>query len=298
MTTSIEFIPCIVNSMLRLLKLESYNDEIKESAMRKLLSFLSEISYKESLPILSKKIHQILTQELKNEDPYKRLKKKYNDLLLDLYTELKLTINNAADPVNMAMRLAVAGNVIDFGPQFQMDIMQTIDKVIHSNFAIDDSGLLKDDLKSAKSLLYVGDNCGEIVMDKLFLSILNIPQIYYAVRHSPVINDATIEDAKYVGIDNFADIISIGDNTPGAVWNSTSEEFKNIFNSADVVISKGQGNLEGLIDVKHNIYFLLVTKCELIGELIGTKKSDFVIKRSPFMKKEKAVLKECMVKSL
>jgi uncharacterized protein with ATP-grasp and redox domains len=295
MTTNIECIPCIINSLLRLLKLESYSDEIKESAIRKLLSFLSEVSYNEPPPILSKKIHQILSQELNTEDPYKRLKKKYNDLLLELYPQLLQTINNAEHPVNMAMRLAVAGNVIDFGPQFQMDIMKTIDKVVYSEFAYDDSRLLHEDLKSAKSLLYVGDNCGEIVMDKLFLSFIDVPQIVYAVRHSPVINDATIEDAEYVGIDKYAKIISMGDNTPGAVWNSTSEEFKNVFRNADVVISKGQGNLEGLIDVDQNIYFLLVTKCELIGNLIETKKGDFVIKRSSFMKNKTLMKKEAVI---
>jgi uncharacterized protein with ATP-grasp and redox domains len=129
-------------------------------------------------------------------------------------------------------------------------------------------------------LFYIGDNCGEIVLDKLFLTYLNVPEKYFAVRDHPVINDATYQDAKMAGIRDVAKVVTTGDNAPGAVWESTSEEFKRIFLNADVIISKGQGNLEGLIDVPHNhIYFLLVTKCDLIADRVGTKKGEFILKK-------------------
>jgi len=139
---------------------------------------------------------------------------------------------------------------------------------------------LKEDLKSAKSLLYIGDNCGEIVLDKLFIKHIEVANIYFAVRSSPVINDITIDDALMVGMDKIAKIITTGDNAPGAVWESTSNEFKQVFNKADVIISKGQGNLEGLIDVPGNIYFLFVSKCDLIARRVGAKKGDFIVKQS------------------
>jgi len=129
-------------------------------------------------------------------------------------------------------------------------------------------------------LLYIGDNCGEIVLDKLFLEKINIPEKYFAVRNGPVINDVTIDDANKVGMDKIADVITTGDDAPGAVWESTSNEFKAIFEKADVIISKGQGNLEGLIDINKNIYFLLVTKCDLIANRLGTQKGEFVVKRA------------------
>ena len=144
--------------------------------------------------------------------------------------------------------------------------------------AIDDSQLLRRELKRARSVFYLGDNCGEIVLDKLFLSCLDVPVKYFAVRGGPVINDATYQDARMVEMRDVAKVVTTGDNAPGAVWESTSEEFKDVFLNADVIISKGQGNLEGLMDVPHqNIYFLLVTKCDLIAGRMGTKKGEFIV---------------------
>jgi uncharacterized protein with ATP-grasp and redox domains len=131
---------------------------------------------------------------------------------------------------------------------------------------------------NAKNILYLGDNAGEIVMDKLFLETIKHQNVYYAVRGMPVINDVTIEDAKYVGIDKFAKIISNGYDSPSTILDKCSEEFINIYNKADLIISKGQGNLEGLINVKNEkIFFLLMVKCGVIGDELGVKKGDFVV---------------------
>ena len=139
---------------------------------------------------------------------------------------------------------------------------------------------MQSDAKTAKNLLYIGDNCGEIVLDKLFLETISVPVKYFVVRGGPVINDITIDDAMMTGINTIAQIISTGDDAPGAVWETTSEEFKSVFNAADVIISKGQGNLEGLIDVPGNTYFLFVSKCDLIARRIGANKGDFIIKKN------------------
>ena len=158
--------------------------------------------------------------------------------------------------------------------------MDTIDRVVHTDMAIDDSPRLRKELRDASTVLYVGDNCGEIVLDKLFIETIDHPNIYFAVRGKPVINDITVEDAEKVGMDRVAKIVTTGDDAPGAVWETASEDFKELFLSSDVVISKGQGNLEGLIDVRHNIYFLLVTKCDLIANRVGAKTGDFIVKRA------------------
>jgi uncharacterized protein with ATP-grasp and redox domains len=139
---------------------------------------------------------------------------------------------------------------------------------------------LRQDLKNAQTLLYIGDNCGEIVLDKLFLESIDIPQKFIVVRESPIINDITKDDAKMTGIDKIATVITTGDNSPGAVWGSVSQEFKDHFRNVDVVISKGQGNLEGLIDVPHDhIYFMLVVKCDLVAKRIDTEREAFIVKK-------------------
>jgi len=279
MNISLDCIPCIVNSFLRLLKSGILPDAEKEPAMRRLLDFLAEADYRQSPPALGREMHRMIRDVLKNPDPYKEIKEKYNRMMLDLYDDFKEMVQKADDPFDTAMRLAIAGNVIDFGPQQQLDVMDTINRVIHADLAIDDSLQLRQDLQNASSVLYVGDNCGEIVMDRLFIETINHPNISFAVRGGPVINDVTVEDAEKVGMHQLAKIITTGDDAPGAVWETVSDEFKDIFYKSDVVIAKGQGNLEGLIDVKHNSYFLLVTKCDLIGGRVGARTGDFIVKR-------------------
>lgn len=280
MQLSLDCIPCSVNSIRRLLNTAMIPEKDKEPLMRKLLAFLAEADYTLSPPVLGREMHRMIRQQLNIPDPYRDIKEKYNRMMLDRFPEFEKKVEQAKDPFDSAMRLAIAGNVIDFGARRQLDIMETINRVMYAQFAIDDSRQLRRDLRDAHTLLYIGDNCGEIVLDKLFLQYLHVPELYFAVRGGPIINDITFEDARMVGIDRVAKVISTGDDSPGVVWETSSEEFKQVFNKADVIISKGQGNLEGLIDIPQNIYFLLVVKCALIGSRFGVKEGQFVVKRS------------------
>lgn len=281
MQLSLDCIACSVNSIQRLLKTDIIPEKDKEPLMRKLLAFLAETDYTLSPPVMGREMHRMIRQQLNIPDPYKDIKEKYNRMMLEHYTEFEKMVHDAKNPFDTAMRLAIAGNVIDFGARRQLDITETIHRVMNARFAIDDSRQLQRDLRKAHTVLYIGDNCGEIVLDKLFLNYLHVPELYFAVRGGPIINDVTIKDAQLVGIDQLAKVISTGDDSPGVVWETSSEEFKQVFNKADVIISKGQGNLEGLIDIPQNIYFLLVVKCALIGSRLGVKEGQFVVKRTP-----------------
>ena len=275
-----ECIPCTLNSYLRLAKTGVVPESQREAILRRLLKVLAVIEYDQSPPVLGRKMHGLIREFLQNPDPYHQIKEDYNHMMLGLYPEFRGMINGSPDSFDSAMRLAIAGNVIDFGSQNQLDAMDTIKRVMEARLAIDDSLLLKDDLHKADSLLYIGDNCGEIVLDKLFLTYIDVPEKYFVVRGRPVINDATIEDARLTGMEEVARVITTGDDAPGAVWESASKEFRDTFSRADIVISKGQGNLEGLMDVPHkNIYFLLVTKCDLIASRVGTRTGEFVVKK-------------------
>jgi len=280
MNTQFECIPCMVNSYLRLAETGIIPESQQEAILRRLLKFLSKVDYNQSPPVLGCMMHRLIREVLQNPDPYQQIKEKYNSMLLELYASFVELVERSQDPFDTAMRLAIAGNVIDFGSQYQLEVMDTINRVMGAKLAIDDSKHLRYDLKHATTLLYIGDNCGEIVLDKLFMETINLPQMYFVVRDAPIINDVTFKDAKMAGMENVAKVITSGDDSPGAVWESSSREFKDHFINADVIISKGQGNLEGLIEVHHEkIYFLLVTKCELIAERIGTRKGEFVIKK-------------------
>ena len=280
MKTQFECIPCIINSYLKLVETSGIPEPQQEVILRQLLQYLSGVDYDQSPPMMGRTLQRMIRESLQDPDPYHQIKQHYNQMMMDLYPSFKEMVEHSEDPFDTAMRLAIAGNVIDFGAKYQFDILDSINRVKEHELAIDDSRKLRNDLEHAQTLLYIGDNCGEIVLDKLFLETVEVPQKYFVVRESPVINDITLEDAEMTGIDKIATILTTGDDSPGAVWESASMDFRDHFNNADVIISKGQGNLEGLLDVPHDhIYFLLVTKCDLIGEKIGTLKGDFVVKR-------------------
>lgn len=214
-------------------------------------------------------------------DPYQKEKDDSNRQLLNRYEEFRNWIETSSHPFDTALRLAIAGNIIDFGPTDQFDVEHTIQQVLNGKFSIDHSQQLKTQIDKAKTILYLGDNAGEIVLDKLFLETIDHPNVYFAVREKPILNDATIKEAREVGIHKFAKIISNGDDAPSTLLHRVSPEFLKIYHTADLIISKGMGNYEGLMDeTDSRLFFLLMIKCEVIGEKIGAKKGDFVVKQN------------------
>jgi len=264
-------IPCTVQSCLRLLDAGFVDESKRELLLRRTLRFLADVDFAQSPPALAQVMHRMFREELGDPDPYRDIKRECNEMMMGRGDELRDIVRRAADPVAAAIRLAIAGNVIDFGAKNLFDPTETIAAVLEADLDIDDTALLKSDLQKARSVLYIGDNAGEIVTDAILIETLAHPGLTFAVRGGPVINDATVEDARLVGIDRHARVITTGDDAPGVIWETSSDEFRQAFDGADVVLAKGQGNLEGLIDMKRPVYFLLTTKCERIAEHIGEK---------------------------
>ncbi len=211
-------------------------------------------------------------------DPYLKEKEKSNKIALKLYKQWKPKVLASANPFSLSLRMAIAGNIMDYGTDQEFDVHETIHKAMHVDFAIDDSALLMHKIQEAKNILYLGDNAGEIVFDKLFLETIAHKHVVYAVRGAPVLNDATLKDAREIGIDLVADVISNGYDAPSTVLSQCSSEFLEVYNSADLIISKGQGNLEGLISERDpRLFFLLMVKCDVIGEVLNVKKGSVVV---------------------
>jgi hypothetical protein len=246
-----------------------------------------------SVPDLSRDLYALVREYSGNTDPYKQLKRQSNDQVLGIYPDLKKMIQKSDNPFETALRLAIAGNIIDYGIFDQYDLEGTIEKVLHADFAINHAVELKQSLSKAKTVLYLGDNAGEIVFDKLFIETIMHPNIWYAVRGAPVINDATMEDARYVHLDDVADIIENGYDAPSTILEHCSKEFNDLYAQADVIISKGQGNLEGLIEqTGKKIFFLLMVKCEVIADVLGVKKGDFVVAENKMTLREREILEK------
>jgi hypothetical protein len=205
-------------------------------------------------------------------------KKESNSLAGMLYQEWKPKVLTSPDSFDMALRLAIAGNIMDYGAANSFDIHETIEHVLSVKFAIDKTKQLKQRISQAKSILYLGDNAGEIVFDKLFIEVLRHPDLTYVVRGGVTLNDATLEDAETVGMMSVANVITNGFDAPSTVLEKSSDEFLAYFQSADLIISKGQGNLEGLIHEKDSrCFFLLMVKCEVMAEFLNVDKGSIVV---------------------
>ncbi|MCK4662988.1 MAG: DUF89 family protein [Bacteroidales bacterium] len=269
---------CILRSFENLLKKHPVRESEKKDIVRDFIQYFSTLDINLPTPEIAREIHKKFKTYLNDNDPYRKEKRVSNQIALELYPDLKNKIINSKNQFNTALRLAIAGNIIDYGPGHDFDIKKTIDYVLNSDIKIDHSKKLFEKIKQSKQILYLGDNAGEIVFDKLFIETISHPNIFYAVRGKPVINDVTIEDAKYVGIDKITNVISNGYDAPSTILNKVSDEFMSIYNSSDLIISKGQGNLEGLLNNKRkDLFFLLMIKCDLIGKKLNVKKGDFVV---------------------
>jgi len=232
-------------------------------------------------PEITSYILNILKDSSEIADPYLPEKMEGNREMLKRYKEFREMIQQSENPFNTALRLAVAGNIIDFGPTHIFDVTGTIEKVLVTDFAIDHSEKLQQEIRSAGTILYLGDNSGEIVLDKLFLETLNHPDVWFAVREQPVLNDVTRREAEEVGIGNVARIISNGDDAPSTLLHRVSDKFRQMYQKADLIISKGMGNYEGLMfENDPRLFFLLMVKCDVIGRKIGASKGDFIVKHN------------------
>ncbi len=257
-------------------------EEKRNKIVSQAISSIAGIDLDKSFsPEITSNILRELAKESEVKDPFSTEKEESNQVLLSRYSEFKTKVETSIDKFDTALRYAIAGNIIDFGPTHRFDVDETIERVFQTSFAVDDSEALEAAIKKAKTILYLGDNCGEIVMDKLFLETIGHPNVIFAVRDQPILNDATLKEAREVGLHEVASLITNGDNTPSTLLHRVSKEFLEIYRSADLIISKGMGNFEGLMEENDpRLFYLLMIKCPVIGQKVGAEKGDFVVKRS------------------
>ncbi|MBI9008896.1 MAG: DUF89 family protein [Tenericutes bacterium] len=289
MKTSLMCMECNIKQVIKLSELLNISKDLQEVAIKKMFKELSEISFEMSNPeIMGSITWRIITEVFGNENPYKEIKKFYNQSLLDVYEKVEKIIIDSDNMFDTALKIAVIGNVIDFAARHKFDknsVFEMMEKVDEISFVIDSREALISQLEQCKQLLYIGDNCGEIVLDKLFIKTIkriypNI-KIYFGVRGKAIINDVTIEDALQVGMEEVAEVISSGAMFPGTILHKSSDEFQKVFKESSVVLAKGQGNFESLSDVKRKgLFLMLLVKCSYIAENIPCKEMDYIIKEN------------------
>lgn len=280
-------LPCVVNQAVKVANITGAHN--KEELLREVFTYLSKMDFEATTPEIIGEIFEIIKKHTNNPDPYKETRSYYNTLFLKMLPKFERKLEQAENSFGLAVRYAIVGNIIDFNPIHNTlleDIFDCFEKMEDEKLAIDDSEVLMKDILNANSLLYLGDNCGEICMDKLLLKKIkevnpNV-KIFFGVRGKPVVNDSIAEDAYAVGIDEYAEVIDNGDGSLGTVLNRTSPEFKEVYKKADVVIAKGQANYECLSEENKNIYFLLMTKCDVIAKDIEVEEKKMICMKNKF----------------
>ncbi|WP_234121591.1 damage-control phosphatase ARMT1 family protein [Clostridium hydrogenum] len=274
-------LPCIVNQAVKVANITGVHK--KEELLREVFTYLSKMDFEITTPEIIGEIFEIIKKHTNNPDPYKETRSYYNTLFLKMLPQFESKLEQAENSFQLAVRYAIVGNIIDFNPIHNTlleDIFDCFEKMEDAKLAIDDSKALMKDILNANILLYLGDNCGEICMDKLLLKKIkevnpNV-KIFFGVRGKPVVNDSIAEDAYAVGIDEYSEVIDNGDGSLGTVLNRTSPEFREVYKKADVVIAKGQANYECLSEENKNIYFLLMTKCDVIAKDIDVEEKKMI----------------------
>ncbi len=256
--------------------------------MDKISQLISDFPLEASPPEMGREIYSLVGKISGVKDPFKEIKENSNKFALKLYPELKQEINNSEDRLLAAVKLSIIGNIIDYGAKNSFNVVEEINHLFQRNFIVNNKNSsttfkynqFKESLNKVSTVIYLADNAGEVVFDRLLIEELVEElgkQVLYVVRGKPIINDALIEDAIFCGINKVAKITSSGSDTFGTIMKYCSPEFIELYQNAELIISKGQGNYESLSEEDKSIFFLLKAKCPVIAEDVGCKIGDMVL---------------------
>ena len=280
MKTFLDCIPCFFRQALDAARLVTDDESIHEQIIREVLNLTKNMDLHQSPPAMARQIHRCLRELIENPDPYSHLKQQHNELAMELCHLLEPIVCASDNPLETAIRLAIAGNIIDLGIKASLsdsDINKTIQQSLTDPFNHTIVEQLRIDAANAVNILYLADNAGEIVFDRLLIEQLPTEKITVAVRGFPIINDATMEDAVAVGLTDIVNVIDNGSDAPGTILETCSDKFLSCFDQADLIIAKGQGNYETLSNIDKNIYYILKAKCPVIASDLGCPVGQMVL---------------------
>ncbi len=271
MKMSLDCVPCFVRQAADAVKMSVLSDDDRKSLMHNVLQWLGDVDLNQTPPAAAQMIHRRLRELLSTDDPYRESKDRQNEMAAALIPAIRKYIELSSDPLVMAVRYAITGNIIDLGAKNRIGYAEIYEELQNASMQpiFGNIEAFRRVILKAKTILYLTDNAGEIFFDGLLIEQLKGACVTLAVRGAPVINDATRSDAQAAGLDNIAEIIDNGSDAPGTILGDCNNEFRRHFHEADMVIAKGQGNFESLSDESREIFFLFKTKCPVISRHSG-----------------------------
>lgn len=281
MKVHLDCYPCFLRQALIALRLGTKNRLKRERILKRIINLIGKVDTSKTPAHTTTFLHREI-RRLLGKDPFEGIKSEYNLISLRLYPLLKKKVAESQDPLWTATRLAIAGNVIDFGIFTSVDIEGTVEKALGSFITVDEYNLFKENILKSEKVLYLLDNAGEIVFDRILIELLISlgKKVTAVVKGSAVINDSTIEDAKETNLIDVCNVIDNGSDAVGTILKWTSNEFRNIFKTSGLIISKGQGNFETLLGSKKTIFYLFQSKCDVVSKELGLSKGSMLLKKS------------------
>ncbi len=274
MKATLDCLECVAKQALRAARIASDDTDIQRRILDETLARIPKMDTNDSPAALSMTAYQLAASISGKADPYAELKRAQNEVAMSLEDKMRERVRTSDDPLVTALHLAAAGNVIDLGilDSHEIDIETVIEEVLHERFSVDHTETLKEALASCDDLLYLLDNAGEIVFDKLLIEELQkITTVTAVVKGAPMLNDVVREDADLVGLSSVCAVIDNGGAFIGSPLEQVPQSFLDRMAAADVIIGKGQGNYETIDEFDGNVFLILRAKCEIIARHMGVK---------------------------
>ncbi|HHD56825.1 MAG TPA: DUF89 family protein [Desulfobulbaceae bacterium] len=273
MQTDLECLVCFVRQALSAARLSTRDPQIQRRVIDETGRMLSRVNVKDTPPENAVFLYRLIAEITGKQDPFKELKHQSNVFALSLYDSINSQVEAATDPLRTAIHFAACGNIIDYAAQHSFDAAESMAGCSSRSFLVDDYSALVEQIRAVRQpkVLYLADNCGEIVFDSIAIRELQKIgcDVTLAVRGAPIINDATMEDAVFCGLTSVCRVIDNGTGCPGTPLGDCSEEFRRCFGEADVILSKGMGNFETLSDVDAPLFFLFTVKCSRVASYLN-----------------------------
>lgn len=278
----LDCLPCLHRQALEAARIASADEATQAQIMDEAIKVLARRQDFPNAPAMAEATHQVVRRLSGTADPYHQLKQ--DDIATAAALEPRLWdyFESQGRSLSAGLRVAAIGNIMDAALVLEVNLDKSLERELSTDFARSDLRAFNAELESARRVLVIADNAGEASFDKVLLAALAAPEreLIYATRAEPIINDLTPAEARQVGMEQYATLISSGSTVPGTILSRCSAEFQELFHTADLVISKGQGNFESLSDSTRCVYFLLKVKCPIISRAFDTE-----IGRSIFLRR-------------
>lgn len=282
LTSRLDCVACLARQAHEAVTAATPDPQLRETAFRKTLQLLACMDWHLSPPALAQAIHRLIRDLTHNPDPYVRVKARLNKLAGRLYPTWRQRFRSRFEPLEAAVRLAIVGNLLDVAAKIHLTESAMLDafQAALSAPLLGSITRFSNAIRRARHILFLADNAGEIVFDRDLLAQLPIGGFTVVVRGAPVLNDATLIDAQRAGLAQMCDLSTNGSDGPGTLLEDCSPEFRALFNAADLIVAKGQGNYESLVGLEKDIFFLLKVKCPVIAESLQCPSGSLVLSQN------------------